>query len=128
MTRNRPTPEGREMGAHLARWAEDALPKLAAFGQADDRCKTCAFRAGTVPNGCPSTVMDALKAVMERTPFVCHEHGRNGTACLGWVAMVVADKSPTAIKAPWPFSTDLPDVIELPDLSASSVEVGRESR
>ena len=88
MIRNHPTPEGREMGAHLARWTEAALPKLAAMGQEDDRCKTCAFREGTVPNRCIDTVADAMKCVVEgEHMFLCH-HPRAGEtgydkACYG---------------------------------------------
>lgn len=75
-TRNRPTALGKEAGAHLARFCDQAEMKKTTL---HPRCKTCAFRAGSIPNGCESTVMDALKCSMEDTPFMCHE--RKGQPC-----------------------------------------------
>lgn len=68
---NRPSPEGRMLGEQLARMCDIEEKKFPNHAQ---RCKSCAFRAGTVPNGCLPTVMDALKATMEGEPFMCHQH------------------------------------------------------
>jgi hypothetical protein len=110
---HRVTPEGREMGEQLVRLTEPAIKQLEAEGEPDERCKTCAFRAGTVPNGCPQTQMDAMKAGLEGVPFLCHSHtngrGEYYAPCWGWFAMRVALKG-AEIKCPWEFSPpdDLP--------------------
>lgn len=83
---SRVSPEGRALGAQMARLADKACVALAALGEPDDRCKSCAFRAGTVPNGCLQTQMDVMKAVVENVPFHCHQHDRKGSACHGWLA------------------------------------------
>lgn len=109
---SRVSPEGRAMGAQLARLADRSCTALAQQGEADDRCKSCAFRAGTVPNGCLQTQMDALKAVVENVPFHCHQHDRKGSVCHGWYAAQVAIKQAErargqkrpAITVPWDFS------------------------
>lgn len=97
---NRPTPEGRALGAELARLTEiTASPELSA------RCSTCAFRAGTIPNGCFVTVADAMKAVLQRETFLCHEAvppGAPRPVCVGWRIAIAADYAP--IPAPWPYS------------------------
>jgi hypothetical protein len=112
---HRVTPEGRAAGEQTARLVEKAIQKLEAEGEPDERCKTCAFRAGTVPNGCPQTQSDAMKAGMEGVPFMCHqrinEDGKHTTPCHGWYAMRVALKG-AVIKAPWEFSP--PDDEEVP--------------
>jgi hypothetical protein len=102
--RNRPSDEGRAMGEQLARFAEVAERRWAGEGAGfvPVRCKTCAFRAGSIPNGCTSTVMDATKCMLERIPFLCHE--RDGL-CGGYLLLVGGEPSPaTPIEAPWPFS------------------------
>lgn len=109
---SRVSPEGRAMGAQLARLADRSCAALAQQGEADDRCKSCAFRAGTVPNGCLQTQMDALKAVVENVPFHCHQHDRKGSVCHGWFAAQVAithaermrGQRRPAITIPWDFS------------------------
>ena len=89
---NRTTPEGRELGRHMARLCDQELA-----GRRDDRCRTCAFRAGDhLANGSPETLMSALKSTMERTPFWCHEHDR---ACAGWSAMRFPKGR--SVNAPW---------------------------
>ena len=103
MRRNAPTPEGREAGAHLVRLTEPAVQQLADDGEADERCATCAFRLGTFPNGCPETVLDALKCVMEGEPFYCHDKKRLGETCHGWFAGRYALDGKTQV-VPWPFS------------------------
>lgn len=87
---SRVTPQGRALGAQLAKTSDRGCQQLAAEGEPDERCKSCAFRAGTVPNGCPQTQMDALKALIEGVPFMCHQCDRAGQACHGWYAARVA--------------------------------------
>ncbi len=72
---NLPTPEGEELGRHMARFADQEAEKLSAAGlPVPQRCIDCAFRAGSIPSGCPPTIMTAIKCVFEREPFSCH-HG-----------------------------------------------------
>lgn len=90
MTNTRVTPEGQALGAQLVRMTEPTIQRLVAEGEPDDRCKTCAFRSGTVPNGCIQTQADAYKAVIESVPFLCHHGERKGSLCHGWYAARVA--------------------------------------
>ena len=103
---NRPTPEGRELGAELVRLTAPGIATIAADGEPDARCASCAFRAGTIPNGCIETQADALKAVMEGSPFYCHMKLPVGTVtCHGWYAGRVALRGRT-LTMPWKFSTE----------------------
>jgi len=97
--RNRPTDLGREAGRNLARFCDEAEQRKMSL---HPRCTTCAFRAGSIPNGCESTVMDALKCSMEDTPFMCHE--RKGQPCAGWV-MMRSDK-PFKVSWSWSYGSD----------------------
>lgn len=105
---NRPTPEGRELGKHLARLCDMAdARQRKQFPKMRERCVTCAFRGGTIPNGCPETVMDAIKCVIEGRDFMCHHSPKNGRGgyteqCMGWFVMVA--NSPGFSQAPWPYS------------------------
>lgn len=104
--RNRPTPEGRELGKMLARFCDDAEP-AARLRMPDlpPRCNSCAFRAGPhTANGSPVTQMDALKCVMEGREFECHEPAREGHLCSGWAMLMLAKDAPDFTDAPWPFS------------------------
>lgn len=109
--RNRPTAEGRALGVELARFADAAA---AEHPELPERCRTCAFRLGTVPNGCVTTQMDALKCAIEGIVFLCHERpmdGPNcpivdGSLCAGWRLLRPEPGAPTR-KAFWPFSDDL---------------------
>lgn len=110
---HRVSAEGKAIGATMARLADSECRSLAAEGETDERCKTCAFRLGTVPNGCIQTQCDAVKAVTEDVPFMCHAHqDRNGhydRICHGWFAVRrIADRAEAAgkvlPKAPWEFS------------------------
>lgn len=109
---SRVSPEGRAMGAQLSRLADRSCAALAQQGEVDERCKSCAFRVDTVPNGCLQTQMDALKAVVENVPFLCHQNDRTGSVCHGWfaaeVAIVRAEQARgqrrPAITVPWDFS------------------------
>ena len=104
---NRPTPEGIAAGKQLARLWRSAMRDAVtqhpdAVAAIPDRCKTCAFREGTIPNGCPETIMDALKCVMEKEPFMCHHDMKNGKPtkmCAGWIVTQRADRDP--VEAPW---------------------------
>jgi hypothetical protein len=97
---NMPTPEGEALGKELARLADLAeAEQLKQFPNMLPRCNECAFRAGTLPNGCAETVSDALKCVIERVPFWCHkglkeEEGQPTRICTGWmVSQAVAAKA-----------------------------------
>lgn len=100
--RSRITDQGRLLGSKLIDLAESKIPQLIAEGEPDERCSTCAFRKGTVPNGCIQTTMDALKAVSELKEFICHSHGQT---CYGWYAAVLATEG-KIVKVPWEYSKD----------------------
>jgi hypothetical protein len=109
---NRITEEGQELGRHMARLCDRELA-----GKPDDRCRTCAFRAGDhLANGSPETLMTAVKCLMERIPFWCHEGDH---PCAGWMALRVAKGDEVTV--PWecvPGSDyKAGDVILLPDES-----------
>jgi hypothetical protein len=109
-----PTPEGRDLGNMIAKLtdnAEDAVRQQ--FPNHAERCKSCAFRAGTFPNGCPETLMDALKCVVENEPFYCHQEfdaaGKPSNICAGWlIATTEASddlrKRISPITAPWEYT------------------------
>ena len=105
---NRPTARGRELGKSLAKLADKAEASSGKrFPNQVNRCKTCAFRAGTIPNGCEETLMDAIKCVMEGVSFYCHEtKGGDKPLCAGWFQsqgeLIGKPKLPT----PWPFTDD----------------------
>ncbi len=99
---SRVCPQGQALGAQLVRLTEPWVAALASQGEPDMRCKSCAFRAGTVPNGCLQTQMDALKAVVEDVPFLCHQHDRQGSICHGWFAAGVGIRATEEVKGPMP--------------------------
>jgi hypothetical protein len=71
---NLPTPEGRLLGAELARLTDIEEERLRErFPHAHRRCGDCALRAGTDPNGCAETLLDVVKALVEHVPFYCHK-------------------------------------------------------
>lgn len=96
--RNVPTPEGRALGAQLARLFEAERPKtLARFPNAPEPCKSCAYRAGTFPNGCPETVIEALYCAVDGIPFYCHmdmKDGKPTKLCAGWATLQGGDCVP----------------------------------
>jgi hypothetical protein len=102
---HRVTPEGRQMGEFIAKATEPLIQQLKEEGEPGECCKTCAFRRGTVPNGCPQTQLDALKCVMEGIPFFCHQDPKLQTICFGWFA---ARQAPgikgTKMPVPWELS------------------------
>ena len=98
------------MGEKLSRLTDIEVGKLIAEGEwtEDERCTTCAFRHGTVPNGCLQTQLDTYKAVLEKKTFNCHVP-RNGLPagqwpCMGWFAAVQSRKDLAPISVPYPFS------------------------
>lgn len=76
---NLPSEEGAALGAQMARAAdmvEEAQRKRGLTML--PRCDDCAFRAGTLPNRCLSTLVDATKCVLEAKPFYCHKGVADG--------------------------------------------------
>ncbi len=114
-------PEARALGEKLAQWCDDAAPAYAAdFAKeglpVPQRCRTCAFRKDTMPNGSLSTMI-ALKCVMERDEFYCHQKdaelpGGERMICTGWAIMVseAVKLGREPIKCPWeiPEGADVP--------------------
>lgn len=104
---HRVSPEGEVFGASMARIAEKIIAYAATRGLPDQRCASCAFRPGTVPNGCLQTQNDAFKAVLEGVPFMCHASPNNSDYCYGWAAARCALYKaglPKSIPVPWDFS------------------------
>lgn len=101
---HRVSPEGRAAGEQTAILADKCVAKLEAQGEPDERCKTCALRAGTVPNGCAQTQSDVMKCIVERKPFLCHQDLRS--PCYGWYAVTAMTKGalPAGTTVPWEFS------------------------
>ena len=65
MRPNQRTPEGADLGRHIARLCDKELA-----GKPDKRCPTCAFRAGEhLANGSVETLMSAIKCCSERTTY-----------------------------------------------------------
>jgi hypothetical protein len=89
-------------------YVQPGLDDMAREGVPDTRCGTCAFREGTVPGGCVQTQADALKAILEDVPFMCHAHEENGKfthICHGWLAARVhTGLDAPVVKCPWPWS------------------------
>jgi hypothetical protein len=92
MTHERVTPQGQALGqisAKLVAGGKKSLsPGLANLNLPslrDEMCKSCAGRAGTVPNGCVQTQLDFLKAVVEGEKFLCHAP-LDGRMCAGAIA------------------------------------------
>lgn len=96
---NVPTSEGRQLGAQLARLADvEEARLLERFPRHHKRCGDCAFRAGTDPNGCPETLMDAVKGIVEGVPFYCHKKfdpdGKPLLLCAGYAMLAGAGFAP----------------------------------
>jgi hypothetical protein len=92
-TPNVPTDEGKALGRELARLCDvEEREQLKRFPNQLPRCDDCALRAGTLPNGCPSTMMDVLKCVAEAEPFYCHKGVRDEAdpkrLCSGFMILV----------------------------------------
>jgi DNA-directed RNA polymerase subunit RPC12/RpoP len=88
---NRPTELGRAAGVELARLTDAAeVKQLKKFPNMRERCVSCAFRAGTIPNGCEETLVDAVEAITTGRAFKCHmgpkdEGGNLTELCIGWM-------------------------------------------
>ena len=106
---HRVTLQGQALGANAVRLAALGRTLLVSMGldtvQAPmlraEMCKSCACRAGPVPNGCEQTQLDFLKAVVEGRPFLCHAP-KDGRMCAGWVqarAEIVANPPPAEVVA-----------------------------
>jgi hypothetical protein len=96
--------EGRELGAKLAKWCDDAEPKARLrMPELPPRCASCAYREGShLANGSPATQMDALKCAMEGIEFYCHDVHREGHLCSGWAMFMLALDKPEDLKQmPW---------------------------
>src|ERR1700686_367015 len=105
MKPNRPCELGKSVGENMSKLAdqaeEDCREKL---GFVAIKCSTCAFKSGSIPNGCLTTVADAMKCTMENEPFFCHhkiEDGKPTTLCAGWLMMDRSNK----VEAPWEFTS-----------------------
>lgn len=103
------------LGEIIATLTDRAEPAVRLqFPNHQERCKSCAFKHGTYPNGCLPTVMDAVKAIVENVPFMCHQkfdaNGNPTELCAGYaIAMAEIQKHPLpdALKkatADWEFS------------------------
>lgn len=111
--RNRPCELGEQVGANLARFADHAEQEWrdSELGFVPVRCASCAFKEGTYPNRCLTTVSDAMKCTMERNPFYCHHDvklKRPGekqphSICAGWILLHDA-KPPVTV--PWLYSDE----------------------
>lgn len=98
--------EGRALGTMWSNLADRAVVELAERdGEADERCKSCAFTFGTVPNGCLQTQMDVTKAVVEKKLFMCHQSDRKGWPCHGWYALTAVISEREKLKGALPVST-----------------------
>ena len=72
-----PSEHGRILGEQLA-WIADAMEPL--LTDIPERCKTCAFRKGTIPGQMAGTLGQALNCVagIDPSPFMCHHTIRQG--------------------------------------------------
>jgi hypothetical protein len=96
---NLPSIEGAALGRQLARFADVEADNRQRQGQSvPKRCGECAFRKGTDPNRCLSTVANALKCAVEGEPFYCHVNVPNGTEpthlCAGWLMLAGGSARP----------------------------------
>lgn len=84
--------EGKAIGRRMSQMADDGVLILELEGESTDkRCATCAFRIGTVPNGCILTQADVLKAFSQGDKlFTCHVN--KGETCYGFYAARVAKR------------------------------------
>lgn len=69
---NLPTKDGTECGKQMSEFLKIDPSKC---------CSSCAYRKGSVPNQCPSTINDALTCAASGEPFYCHQ---TGMECAGW--------------------------------------------
>lgn len=91
--RNHPTPEGRAIGLIAAHVVDEAEAKVReGMPSLPERCKSCAFRGGSFPNGCIETILDAMGCAISGEPFYCHQRfAADGTPldlCAGWMVAI----------------------------------------
>lgn len=106
------TPEGIALGREMARLCDVAeVEQRARFPKHARRCESCAFRAGTLPNGDPVTLMDATKCLIENIPFMCHQYfnadGSPRDMCAGFALLARSGMNfepGKHVMAPWNFS------------------------
>lgn len=101
---NLPCEAGRKLGAVLARLADAAeIEMRKTFPDNHPRCSDCAFRAGTRPNGCLETVLEATKCAVEGRMFYCHKGVRDGCApkvpCAGALLLYDGPQHDLLVKA-----------------------------
>lgn len=98
-------------GKMLAERVQPVFDHILKRGGKDERCKSCAFREGTLPNRCADTVLDASKCMLEGHEFHCHidmEDGKPTRLCAGWEAARLA-LGGKVIKTGVPFSDEVND-------------------
>lgn len=81
--------ESQMLGSVLGRIVDEAEPEIRAkFPGIAERCKSCAFKTGTLPNSCLDTALDAFDCAIRGEPFYCHHRfNSDGTPrdlCAGW--------------------------------------------
>lgn len=81
-----PSAHGRLLGVEFAALA-DAMEPL--HPEIPSRCKTCAFREGTIPNQMAGTLVQAMHCVLgtDPAPFCCHQTLKDGipqSLCAGY--------------------------------------------
>lgn len=92
MPAQKPSEHGRILGAEFARLADAMAP---AHPEIPERCKTCAFREGTIPNQSAGTLLEAMHCVLgtDPAPFGCHQGLKDGVPtklCAGYVLAKLA--------------------------------------
>lgn len=99
---NAPSDDGFALGKEISRMTDVEIDQRKQnFPNHVERCSTCAFRKGTAANGCVTTLMDAMKCVIEgRDEFMCHE--RENHQCVGYA--VLKRDNAEGPECPWPFS------------------------
>lgn len=113
MIPNRPTETGRRIGARIADACDIVAERQRAmFPNLRERCGTCAFRAGTIPNGCEETLADAVKCLVEKDRlFMCHEtlKGEEKVPCAGYMTLLSATQDFPIKKVSWEYADVDPD-------------------
>lgn len=88
---NLPTPEGAELGRHMARFFDvETITDPVRVSALPERCHDCAFRLGSIPNQCASTMMTVTKCLIEHEPFYCHNEPER--LCTGFVVLAGAKR------------------------------------